>query len=195
MEKTNIYIYGSGGHGKVVADIARSVGYENIIFLDDKNGVKFSKDLPKFDLIVAIGDNEIRANLQDKAVKFGFDIVNLVHPKAVISKSVKFGKGVVVMPNAVINSEANVGDGAIINSGAIIEHDCIVGEFSHISPNVALAGGVRVGKFCHIGISSSIIQNINIGDYSVLGAGATLIDDIPSNCVAVGVPARIIKGL
>ena len=36
MATTSLYIYGNGGHAKVVADIARANGYENLIFLDDK---------------------------------------------------------------------------------------------------------------------------------------------------------------
>jgi len=30
-----IYIYGASGHGLVVADIAKSAGYGDIIFIDD----------------------------------------------------------------------------------------------------------------------------------------------------------------
>ncbi|MBL0708469.1 MAG: acetyltransferase, partial [Sulfurimonas sp.] len=34
MSKT-IYIYGASGHGLVVADIALSCGYDDIIYIDD----------------------------------------------------------------------------------------------------------------------------------------------------------------
>ena len=56
MKSPNLYIYGGGGHGQVVADIARSVGYQNISFLDDAHGRKFDEHLPKGDIIVAVGD-------------------------------------------------------------------------------------------------------------------------------------------
>ncbi|QKF64183.1 UDP-N-acetylbacillosamine N-acetyltransferase [Campylobacter corcagiensis] len=189
----SIYIYGSGGHGKVVAEIAKLCGYKNIIFLDDKNGLKFSENLDKFDMIIAIGDNKTRANLQEKAQNFGFNVVSLIHPNAIISNSAVIKKGVVIMAAAVVNANAIIENGAIINTNAVVEHDCVVGEFSHLSPNVSVAGGVKVGEFSHLGIGSSVIQNIKIGKNSIIGAGAVVIKDIPQNSVAVGVPARVIK--
>ena len=62
-----IVIIGAGGHGKVVADIARKSGYTDIVFLDDNASVKeingypiagTVKDVARFadgDFIVAIG--------------------------------------------------------------------------------------------------------------------------------------------
>lgn len=189
----SIYIYGNGGHAKVVSEIASLNGYENIIFLDDNKGLKFSENLTKFDIIIAIGDNKIRANLQKKVLKFGFNVVSLAHPNAVISKKAVIKNGVVIMAGAVVNANARIENGAIINTNALVEHDCVVGEFSHLSPNVAIAGGVKVGEFCHLGIGSVAIQNIRIGKNSVIGAGAVVIKNIPPNSVAVGVPAKVIK--
>ena len=193
VQTKSIYIYGSGGHGKVVGEIARLNGYENIIFLDDKKGLKFSKNLAKFDIIIAVGDNKIRAKLQEKVLNLGFNVVSLIHPKAVISKSAVINQGVVVMAGAIINPDAIIKDGVIINSAAVIEHECVIKKFAHISPNSALAGGVVVGEFCHLGIGSSVIQNIEIGKNSVVGAGAVVINNIPANSVVVGVPAKVIK--
>ena len=195
MEKTKIYIYGASGHGKVVADVAKSAGYKEIVFLDDNGELKFSPDLPKFPVIIAIGDNKIRANLQKKVESFGFEIATLIHETAVISPSAKIGCGVVIMPNVVVNADAIIGDGVILNSACIIEHDCVIGEFSHISPNSALAGGVEVGEFSHIGLGSSVIQKIKIGKNCVIGAGSAVIKDIENFSLAVGVPAKVIKKL
>ena len=193
MEKTKIYIYGASGHGKVVADVAKSAGYREIVFLDDNGELKFSPDLPKFPVIIAIGDNKIRANLQKKVSEAGFEIATLIHETAVISPTAKIGRGVVIMPNVVVNADAIIGDGVILNSACIIEHDCVISEFSHISPNSALAGGVEVGEFSHIGLGSSVIQKIKIGKNCVIGAGSAVIKDIDDNCVAVGVPAKVIR--
>ena len=193
MEKTKLYIYGASGHGKVVADIARSLGYDEIVFLDDNSEMKFSPDLPKHPVIIAIGDNQTRANLQTKVQNAGFEVASLVHKTAIISPSASIGKGVVVMPSVVVNADAVVGDGAILNSACVIEHDCVIGKFAHVSPNSALAGGVEVGEFAHIGIGSSVIQKVKIGANTTIGAGSAVISDIDDNCVAVGTPAKIIK--
>ncbi|NLY03918.1 MAG: acetyltransferase [Campylobacter sp.] len=194
MEKTkSIYIYGASGHGLVVADIALALGYEDIIFLDDAKGVVFNANLPKFDIIIAVGDNQIRQNLQTKVLSAKFNLVSLLHPSAVISPSAKIGKGSVVMANVTLNAKACVGDGVILNSGCVIEHECKIGDFAHISPGANLAGGVRIGELTHVGIGANLIQCVAVGKNSVVGAGAVVIDDIPSNSIAVGVPAKFKK--
>lgn len=186
-----IYIYGASGHGLVVADIARVVGYDEIVFLDDASDMKFSPDLPKADIIIAIGSNKTREILQNRVEESGFNVVSLVHPSAIISPSAVIERGVVVMPKAVINAKAVIKSGAIINTAAVIEHECVIGEFAHISPNAALAGNVCVGDKTHIGIGSSVIQGINIGANSTIGAGSVVVRDLPDSITAYGVPARV----
>lgn len=44
-----------------------------------------------------------------------------------------------------------------------------------------------------IGTGSAIIQGVNIGKNTVIGARAVVIKDLPSNCTAVGTPAKPIK--
>ena len=168
MKTRSIYIYGASGHGRVVADIARENGYDEIIFLDDSKGVKFEPNLTKFPVIIAIGDNKIRANLTQKVANFGFEIATLIHPRATISNSAKIGVGSVVMAGAIINANAQIGAGAI-------------------------AGGVSVGEFSHVGIGARVIQLVKIGVNCTLGAGAVMIRNLDDNALAVGVPARVIK--
>ncbi|QCD44521.1 acetyltransferase [Campylobacter mucosalis] len=187
-----IYIYGSSGHGLVCADVASSVGYDEIVFLDDKSDMKFSPNLPKADIFIAVGDNKTRSALTKRVLDAGFSLVSLVHKSAVISQSVVIERGVVVMPNSVINAKAVIKMGAIINTAAVIEHECVVGEFAHISPNVALAGAVKVGDFTHVGIGSSVIQGINIGSGCIIGAGSVVVRDIKDNVKAYGNPARAV---
>lgn len=47
----------------------------------------------------------------------------------------------------------------------------------------------------HIGIGSIIMPGVTIGEGAVIGAGAVVTKDIPDYCVAVGVPAKVIKTL
>lgn len=191
-------VYGASGHGRVVADIARRSGYQEIIFIDDgdnkyMNFDTFSKQFIDMPIALAIGKNKTRSKIFDKVEKAGFKIVTLIDPSAIISDSAKIEKGVVIMPSVVINAGAYIGQGVIINSSCVVEHDIEIGRFSHISPNASLAGGVRVGDFTHIGIGSSVIQNINIGDDVIVGAGSVVIKDIKNSIVVVGNPAREIK--
>lgn len=54
-------------------------------------------------------------------------------------------------------------------------------------------GMITVGNNVHIGMNVVVMPNVNIGDNVVIGCGAVVTKDIPSNSIAVGVPARIIE--
>jgi len=50
-----------------------------------------------------------------------------------------------------------------------------------------------IGDNVDMGANSVIIGKVVIGDNVIIGAGAVVVKDIPSNSIAVGNPARIIK--
>ena len=190
-----IYIYGASGHGLVVADIAKSCGYENIVFLDDdtsKGFLKFEdiKENRDYHISFGIGNNQIREKLYKKVKENGFFTPTLIHTSSIISPSAKIEEGTVVMPNVVVNAKAYIGKCVILNSSCVVEHESIIGDFVHISPKVAIAGDVKIGNFTHIGIGSSIIQCLEIGKNSVIGAGSVVVKNIPDFKKAYGNPCK-----
>ena len=195
----SIYIYGASGHGLVVADIAKACGYDDIIFVDDgDNEYPTFEDIKKpnhIPVAFGIGNNTIRAILFEKVRSRDFEIVSLIHPKAIISASTAIGKGTVVMPNVVVNAKATIGNGVILNSSCVVEHECMIEDFVHISPNAALAGDVKVGKCTHIGIGSNVIQGIMIGKSTVIGAGSIVVRNIGNFKKAYGNPCREIEDI
>jgi acetyltransferase-like isoleucine patch superfamily enzyme len=50
-----------------------------------------------------------------------------------------------------------------------------------------------VGDNCFIGAFSIIMPGVSVGDSCIIGAGSVVTADIPSNTIAVGNPARVIK--
>lgn len=188
-----IYIYGSSGHGLVSADVARSVGYDEVIFLDDfdDKALKFSPKLPKHDIFIAIGDNKVRETLASRVQNAGFKLVSLIHKGAIISPSARVSQnGALIMPNVVVNARALVEAGVILNTACVIEHECVIGAFSHISVGAKLAGNVRVGERCLLGINSAVLPNLSLVDECILGGGSVLIKDALDKGTYVGVPAK-----
>ena len=51
---------------------------------------------------------------------------------------------------------------------------------------------VKIGDDCFIGYGSMVMGGVRIGDRVIIGSGAVVTKDIPSDSVAVGVPARVI---
>lgn len=52
-----------------------------------------------------------------------------------------------------------------------------------------------IGNNVSLGVSVTIIGNVHIGDHVTIGAGSVVVKDIPSNCIAAGNPAKVIRFL
>ena len=52
---------------------------------------------------------------------------------------------------------------------------------------------VVIGNNCWIGNHVTILPGVTIGDWAIIGAGSVVTNSIPSFCIAVGVPAKVIK--
>jgi acetyltransferase-like isoleucine patch superfamily enzyme len=57
------------------------------------------------------------------------------------------------------------------------------------------AGPVVIGDNVWIGDKVTILPNVQIGENSIIGANSVVSKNIPPNCVAVGIPAKVIKGI
>jgi sugar O-acyltransferase (sialic acid O-acetyltransferase NeuD family) len=194
-----IVIIGASGHGKVVADIARRNGYDDIRFLDDNAEVRMCGGYPVIgkccdaqnidtDVIVAIGNADIRQRIQGTIVQE--HLVTLIHPNAVVAEDVIIGKGSVVMAGVVINPGTVIGRGCIINTCSSIDHDCRVGDFVHVSVGSHLCGTVVVENGTWIGAGATVSNNISICSNSMIGAGAVVVKNIERKGTYVCVPAR-----
>ena len=200
MPNRQLIIIGAGGHGKVIAEIARLNGYKAICFLDDEV-VSISGYLGKIaeyiryvgscDFFVAIGNNAIRQKIQDKICSGNARIINLIHPQAVISPNVIFGAGVAVMAGVVINTGAKIGNGVIINTCSSVDHDFIVHNYAHISVGAHIAGTVEIGERTFVGAGVTVINNVTICSDCIVGAGGVVIKNLAQSGVYKGVPVKI----
>ena len=195
-----LVIIGAGGHGKVVADIARKQGYEMICFLDDAllPGVEgrvsdFESYLDNAEFFVAIGNSLIRERITNMLQRKGAKLVTLIHPNAVVADRVKIGKGTAIMAGAVINTDAEIGDGVIINTCASVDHDCRISDYVHIAVGAHVCGTVNIGAHTWIGAGATVINNISICGGCVIGAGAVVVRDIQKKRTYLGVPAKEAK--
>lgn len=98
--------------------------------------------------------------------------------------------------------ESNVGldrlnpAGIHIGSGTLVASNTSILSHEHIfvKPDGSYyMSDTFIGKNCFIGIRCIICPGVHIGDEVVVGAGSVVTKDIPSNSMAVGVPAKVIK--
>lgn len=199
MGKT-LYIYGCGGHGKVVAATARLCGYEITGFWEDSServGTAFFgsrivrfEDIPQgVKVFVAFGNNRMRRD-KGRQLEATFCIPTLIHPSAQIAEGVKIGTGSYIGALANIDPDCVIEDFCIVNNCANVSHDSVLHDGCHICGGVQLAGHSVIGECAMMGIGSCMIEEHSVGDDAVIGAGGTVIRDIPTKTVAVGTPAK-----
>jgi acetyltransferase-like isoleucine patch superfamily enzyme len=109
-----------------------------------------------------------------------------------------------------VNGKVDLGRGCMVNSFCrFFGHGGIeIGDFSQIGPGVTITTTdhdytredmaeifkkVIIGKRVWIGANVTILPGVCIGDRTVIGAGSVVTKDLPSNSIAVGVPAKVIK--
>lgn len=200
----NLIILGAGGHGRVVAEIAKLMScYKEIVFLDDKRPTNvlpyryggkcddFRLYLENYDFIVAIGNAVIRHRFQNEVEETGGHIATLIHPSAIISPNVEIGRGTVVMAGAIVNTGTRIGKGVILNTASSVDHDCVLDDFCHVSVGAHLCGTVHLGMETWIAAGATVVNNVTICANCLVGAGATVTRDLLTAGTYIGTPATI----
>lgn len=199
-----LIIIGAGGHGLVVADIAKQNGYKKIEFLDDDKEKEYDypiigscSDIDRYkniDVFVAIGNNSIRKHYLTSLSEKNFNIVSLVHPKSVIADDVVIGEGTVVMAGVIVNCKSKIGKGVILNTGCTVDHENVVGDYVHLSPGCHISGQVVIRNETWLGTGCIVINNIEICEGCTVGAGCVVVKDLNQAGNYVGVPAHLQGG-
>jgi sugar O-acyltransferase (sialic acid O-acetyltransferase NeuD family) len=178
-----VWIYGNGGHAKVVRDIIKShwvrpyMEYPvDEIIIDDADPKKPWRDgYSQMSGIIAVGDNKSRKRIADR----------LNHAKYLVAKAssatfqdgVFIGLGTVLMHGSHVNADAFVDRHSIINTGATVDHDCRLSAFTHIAPGAHLCGNVKVGEGTLVGAGTIVTPGVSIGPWLVIPAGSVVTKD------------------
>ena len=145
-----LIILGAGGHGKVVADLAKQTGkYKEVFFLDDNSqGAEVLGKCSQYlefqsadtEMYPAFGNNTARVQWENKLLEAGISLAKIIHPLAYVSPLTEVASGCVVMPYAVVNTGTKIRKACIINIGAMVDHDCILEEGCHLAPGAIVKG-------------------------------------------------------
>ena len=211
VECNSISIFGYSGHAFVVCDILIENNIEILGYLTE-NPVSFNpyrldylgfegknEDLIKIKecgYFVSIGSNRIRQKLIEFLErKLSKPPINVISKSVQISDTVILKNGIMISKRTIINSLSKIETGVICNSGCIIEHECHIGSYSHIAPGAVLCGNVSVGMGSLVGANSVIKEGVSIGNNVIIGAGSVVLNNVDSNQIIAGSPARYIRSL
>jgi sugar O-acyltransferase (sialic acid O-acetyltransferase NeuD family) len=206
-------IAGAKRHAKEVLDIfVKDQLYNNLCFFDDISKdeecllyskyliIKSLEETKKYftntnpDFILGLGNPKLREKLAKKLINQNGILTSIISKSSLIGTfDVKLGIGLNIMHNVMISNSVTIDKGALINAYVSIHHDTKIGKYSEISPHAVLLGCSQVGDFSIIGSNATVLPNVKIGNNVIVGAGAVVNKDLPDNCIAVGIPAKIIK--
>ncbi len=92
-----------------------------------------------------------------------------------------------------------IGDGVLTGRFVLISdnsHGNSCGCQSNIRPamrNLESKGEIVIGNNVWLGDKVTVLSGVHIGNNVIIGANSVVTKNIPSNCIAVGSPAKIIK--
>jgi acetyltransferase-like isoleucine patch superfamily enzyme len=151
-------------------------------------------------------------------VRFGprCDVRSGAHFAVARGADVRFGAGCVLDHGFTLESTGRlvVGDRTVFGHHCTVASDrsvvigshCLFGEFTSIRDHDHAFDGstaildqgratapVTIGDDVWVGAKATITRGVTIGSGAVVGAHAVVTHDLPPGCVAVGVPARVVR--
>lgn len=214
MHREKIILVGASGCGRdILWQLLESNNqvdkYDVLGFVDDDpklkgtiinkypvlGNIKWLMEYPKaISVLLCVGNSKIREKIYKKlATNQNISFPSFIASDAKISDSVIYGKGCIFCLSTILSVDITIGDFVIVSSDGTIGHDAVLGDFVTLYPNVNISGNVTVARRVEIGTGTNIIQGKTIGGNTIIGAGTVVVKDLPENCTAVGVPAKVLK--
>lgn len=120
---------------------------------------------------------------------------NQFFPEIIIGNKVSIGEDchITAINRIVIRNNVLMGKKITISDNS---HGTTDAEMLLIPPTQRIwfsKGPVIIGNNVWIGDKATILSGVTIGDNAVIGANSVVTANIPPNCVAVGVPAKVLN--
>lgn len=210
---SRLYIVGTGGYAKEVAQLAHAVmqatgSWTEIAFLaedeaDASTAMPFGKVVGTdallldarhdLDVVIGIGSPRIRQALATRLSRLShLRFPNLFHPRMTVSlEYLRCGVGNLFHAGSAVECDVVVGDFNVFNLNTTLGHDSVIGSCNVFNPGCNVSGNVRMGDGCLAGTGCQVLEKLSVASRTTLGAGAVLVRSIDvEDGVYVGVPAR-----
>ncbi|HXW93005.1 MAG TPA: acyltransferase [Terriglobales bacterium] len=126
-----------------------------------------------------------------------------------VGDETKIGAFVEIQKNASVGKRCKISSHTFICEGVTIEDNVFIGHgvtfINDSYPRATSAEGTLqteadwkvertlIKKGASIGSGSTILSNTTVGENAIVGAGSVVTKDIPSNCIAAGNPAKVLR--
>lgn len=144
--------------------------------------------------VVATGEPVIKAALVTKIEEAGGTLLTVIHPTSYVASTAVLGRGALICPFAFVGPFAELAPHVTMNVHSGCGHNSKLGSFSVISPYASISGEAELGEQVFMGTHAYVAPTRKIGARSKISAGAFAVDDVPPDSLAIGNPARVMKG-
>lgn len=199
----DLVIVGSSGFAKEIrALIDRLDEYNFLGYIDEevnKAEVIGNDDFlmvygKRLNVVIAIGNGHVRRRLYNQYLNnTNLIFPNVIDKNALFLEHINLGQGNIICAGSIITVDVSLGNFNIINLGCTIGHGVNISDFVTLNPSVNVSGDVYIEDMVNIGTGTQILQGKRIEKNTIVGAGAVVVKDLPADCTAVGVPAKVIK--
>ena len=209
----NLIIVGAGGFGREVSAWAMRIetgqaewrvqgfldsnphALENYRYSLPIIGDPLTYQPTKHDIFVcAIGEPKIKLEICRRLEDAGALFTTLIHPSAVVGRTVTLGRGCIVCPGAVVTADVHLGNHVTVNACASIGHDAVVGDGCTLSGHADVTGFAKLGRGVFLGTHAAILPKAKVGDFATVGAGSVVLRSVKPGATVMGVPAIQVSG-
>lgn len=212
MEK--LAIYGAGGFGREVLTLINDINkicnkYDVLGFYDDGhsageviNGYKtlggidaLNSVTESISIVLAVGSPSIKRSILEKIINPYVKFPTLIHPSVIIMDKnySTIDCGCIVCAGVIISVNTILKRFVALDWNCTVGHDTEIKDYCSFMPSVNVSGESTIGEGVYVGVGAKLINRLTVGDNTIIGAGAVVAKDLPANCTAVGVPAKVIK--
>ena len=203
-----LFIYGSGGYGKEVLNLAlRNNRWKDIAFINDFEegkeyygyrfysfeSIKTIEDSAEIEIVIGTGEPVNRKILYTKVKEAGYRLATIIDKDASVSPFANIGEGCIISAHVNISADPTVGVNCAIQPNVSLGHDTLIGDHCVLSPTSSISGNCVLGSEVFLGTGACIKERLRIGDRSIIAMGAMVFRDVAENSTVIGNPARVTK--
>ena len=207
---TPIVVYGAGGHARSVIEAIEAEGRWRIVGLVDEDPGRVGDHVLGYEVLgtpdllpalrsdgvsggfPALGNNEHRLRAARELCAAELDLVDVVHPTALVMKHAAVGAGSFLYAYSVVGPECRLGHAAIVSAHVTVGHQSHLGDAVHLEPGARVGGGCRIGDRCTFGTGAVVYARTTIGHDVQVWANAVVTRDAPDGAALSGLPARVV---
>lgn len=130
---------------------------------------------------------QLRMERIDLVKQAGVNLINLIHPGCLVSRTATIGRNTLVQFGAYIESHTKLGSFCQVMYRASVGHHTTMGNNCLMLPDSGTSGSITMGDNVIVGVNSRLLSagehTTKVGSNVLIGPSVTVLKDIPSNSI------------